>query len=42
MQPRSLFNISDTLTEEMNEFVSFCTRFALSFDKISYISAKFK
>ena len=35
MQPRSLFNISDTLTEEMNEFVSFCTRFALSFDKIS-------
>ena len=30
------------LAEEMNEFVSFCTRFALSFDKISYISAKFK
>ena len=42
MQPRSLFNISDTLTEEMNEFVSFCTRFALSFDKISCTSAKFK
>ena len=35
MQPRSLFNISDTLAEEMNEFVSFCTRFALSFDKIA-------
>ena len=35
-------NISDTLTEEMNEFVSFCTRFALSFDKISCTSAKFK
>ena len=26
----------------MNEFVSFCPRLALSFDKISYISAKFK